>query len=146
MWWLTFPKVIFSVQGFSHTLLKRQLPPTSVFVSIPLTRTDFIKENQNITARKYLVFAVDTFNQLRHGNSGGQALFPWYVNTDRCRVVAINFWWVSTATETDQVVVITNDNTTVACYSLSIASPLLSLHLKKRTDLEIGRASCRERV
>ena len=31
---------------------------------------------------------------------------------------------------------ITNDNTTVACYSLSIARPLLSLHLKKRTDLE----------
>ena len=73
---------------------------------------------------------------MRNGNSWGQALFPWYVNTDRCKVVAIIFWWVSTATETDQVVVITNDNTTVACYSLSIATPLLSLHLKKRTDLE----------
>ena len=84
----------------------------------------------NETARKYLVFTVEPFNQLHYGNSGGQALFPWYVNTDRCKVITMNFWWVSTATETDQVVVITNDDTTVACYPSSIAIPLLSLHLK----------------
>lgn len=43
----------------------------------------------------------------------------------------MKFWWLSTATETDQVVVITNDSTTVACYPSSIATPLPSLYLKK---------------
>ena len=100
----------------------------------PLAVVSVNVNQNNYPARKYLIFTVEAFNQLRNGNSRGQALFSWYVNTDRCKVVAINFCWVSTATETYQVVVITNDNTTVASYPSSIASPLLSLHLKETTE------------